>query len=87
MYFTKLTLTKLVIHKKTLKMKTTLIALLIVSLAAILNTKHVIIETIDKEYDDDTIMTENSEETGTIFALLTTRVILIKFPFLMFYSL
>ena len=65
--------TTFVIHKKTLKMKTTLIVLLIVCLAAIINTKHVIIETIDKDYDDDANITEESEEIGTISTSLATR--------------
>ena len=54
-------------------MKTTMFALLIVCLAAILNTKHVIIETIDTDYDDNAYIIENSQEIGTTLISLATR--------------
>ena len=57
----------LIILKKTLKMKTALIAAIVVCLAELLNTKHFIVET-DVQEDDDPYGCENAQHRGTIFA-------------------
>eukprot|EP00091_Calanus_sinicus_P016838 TRINITY_DN3642_c0_g1_i8.p1 TRINITY_DN3642_c0_g1~~TRINITY_DN3642_c0_g1_i8.p1 ORF type:complete len:114 (-),score=29.81 TRINITY_DN3642_c0_g1_i8:100-441(-) len=51
-------------HKEAAQMKTTFIVLLVVCSAAIIKTKHVIIETVDKDSEEDANIVDDANKTN-----------------------